>query len=92
MPGNLTLPTPNAYRSIFRHPDGSYDWQTELNYGFDLVDKQSCGSLAAVILEPILSSGGMLVLPAGYLKAIKEHCERRGECLRMVRRWYRHVC
>lgn len=59
MPGNLALPTPNAYRSIFRNQDGSYDWETELNYGFDMVDKQSCGSLAAVIVEPILSSGGM---------------------------------
>ncbi|KAF1970544.1 PLP-dependent transferase [Bimuria novae-zelandiae CBS 107.79] len=74
MPGNLVLPSPNAYRSIFRHADGSYDWKTELNYGFDLLDKQSCGSLTAVILEPILSSGGMLELPPGYLKAMKERC------------------
>lgn len=81
MPGNFALPTPNAYRSIFRHADGSYDWQTELDYGFSLIDKQSCGSLAAVIAEPILSSGGMLVLPDGYLKALKEHCERRGMLL-----------
>lgn len=78
MGGNFALPTPNAYRSIFRKADGSYDWQTELDYGFDLIDKQSCGSLAAIILEPILSSGGMLELPAGYLKALKTHCERRG--------------
>jgi 4-aminobutyrate aminotransferase-like enzyme len=77
MIGNLALPTPNAYRSVFRNPDGSYDWRTELDYGFDMIDRQSCGSLAAVIIEPILSSGGMLVLPAGYLKALKEHCERR---------------
>ncbi|KAF2101395.1 hypothetical protein NA57DRAFT_72838 [Rhizodiscina lignyota] len=76
--GNLALPSPNAYRSIFRHADGSYDWQTELDYGFDLLDRQSCGSFAAVILEPILSSGGMLELPPGYLKALKQHCERRG--------------
>lgn len=81
MPGNLALPTPNAYRSIFRHADGSYDWHSELEYGWDLIDRQSCGSLAAVILEPILSSGGMLVLPPGYLKAIKEHCEARGMLL-----------
>lgn len=81
MPGNFALPTPNAYRSIFRHPDGSYDWRTELDYGFELIDRQSCGSLAALILEPILSSGGMLVLPPGYLKAVKEHCERRGMLL-----------
>lgn len=76
--GNFALPTPNAYRSIFRKPDGSYDWRTELDYGFSLIDKQSCGSLAAVILEPILSSGGMLPLPPGYLKALRQHCDARG--------------
>ena len=77
MVGNLALPTPNSYRSIFRNQDGTYDWRAELDYGFDLIDRQSCGSLAAVIIEPILSSGGMLVLPPGYLRALKEHCEKR---------------
>lgn len=81
MPGNLILPSPNAYRSIFRHADGSYDWESELNYGWSLVDQQSTGSLAAVILEPILSSGGMHVLPKGYMKAMKKHCEKRGMLL-----------
>jgi 4-aminobutyrate aminotransferase-like enzyme len=79
--GNLALPTPNSYRSIFRNADGSYDWRTELDYGFNLIDRQSCGSLAALIMEPILSSGGMLVVPPGYIKAVKEHCERRGMLL-----------
>ncbi|USW54721.1 Putative aminotransferase class-III, pyridoxal phosphate-dependent transferase, major [Septoria linicola] len=81
MPGNLCLSTPNSYRSIFRHADGSHDWKTELDYGWEMVDKQSCGSLAAVILEPILSSGGMVVLPRGYLKRMKAHCETRGMLL-----------
>ncbi|KAL5328994.1 hypothetical protein ACEPPN_002503 [Leptodophora sp. 'Broadleaf-Isolate-01'] len=81
VPGNLVLPSPNAYRSIFRHPDGSYDWEAELNYGWSLVDTQSVGSLAAIIIEPILSSGGMHVLPKGYLKAMKAHCDKRGMLL-----------
>jgi 4-aminobutyrate aminotransferase-like enzyme len=81
LPGNFALPAPNAYRSIFRHADGSYDWETELNYGFALVDRQSAGSLAAVIIEPILSSGGMHPLPRGYLKALKAHCEARNMLL-----------
>lgn len=76
-PGNLVLPTPNAYRSIFRKKDGSYDWETELDYGWSMVDTSSIGSLAAVIIEPILSSGGMLVLPEGYLEAMKRYCEER---------------
>ena len=58
MPGMLTLPTPNAYRSPFRTPDGGYDWEAELDYGFRMLDRQSTGNLAACIVEPILSSGG----------------------------------
>ncbi|TAQ85336.1 hypothetical protein B7494_g6340 [Chlorociboria aeruginascens] len=81
MPGSHILPSPDAYRSIFRHADGSYDWETELNYGWSLIDQASNGSLAAVIIEPILSSGGMHVLPPGYLRAIKAHCEKRGMLL-----------
>lgn len=80
-PGNMTLPTPNAYRSPFRRADGSYDWETELDYGFELVDRQSAGSLAAVLVEPILSSGGIIEPPPGYLAALKRKCEERGMLL-----------
>lgn len=78
MPGNLTLPTPNAYRSPFRHSDGSHDWRTELEYGFSIVDAQSAGSLAACLVEPILSSGGIIDPPPGYLARLKELCVERG--------------
>ncbi|KAG9767770.1 PLP-dependent transferase, partial [Aureobasidium melanogenum] len=81
MPGMHMLPPPNSYRSIFRKPDGSYDWETELDYGWDLIDRASCGSLAACIVECIQSSAGMHVLPPGYLKALKKHCEKRGMLL-----------
>lgn len=81
MPGNLTLPTPHAYRSPFRHADGSYDWQTELKYGFAAVDAQSSGSLAACLVEPILSSGGIIEPPRGYLARLKELCVERGMLL-----------
>ncbi|MFJ3405277.1 aspartate aminotransferase family protein [Promicromonospora sp. NPDC090134] len=80
-PGNLALPTPNAYRSPFRSVDGSYDWAAELAYGFALVDQQSAGSLAACVVEPILSSGGIIDLPPGYLRRLKELCEERGMLL-----------
>ncbi|KAG8531225.1 uncharacterized protein KY384_004583 [Bacidia gigantensis] len=81
IPGTHLLPTPDAYRSIFRHPDGSHNWRTELDYGWSLIDKSSCGSLCAVILEPILSSGGMITLPAGYMSAMSAHCKKRGMLL-----------
>jgi 2,2-dialkylglycine decarboxylase (pyruvate) len=77
VPGNLALPSPNAYRSPFWGADGSYDWQTELDYGFDLIDRQSCGALAACLVEPILSSGGIIDMPVGYLAALKRKCAER---------------
>jgi 4-aminobutyrate aminotransferase-like enzyme len=75
------LPAPNGYRSIFRKPDGSYDWEAELDYDWRMIDLQSCGSLAACIVECIQSSAGMHVLPDGYLLALKKHCEARGMLL-----------
>ncbi|KAI9034859.1 aspartate aminotransferase family protein [Aspergillus affinis] len=81
MPGQLAFPAPYAYRSIFRKSDGSYDWETELDFGWSMVDRQSVGSLAALIMEPILSTGGILDLPEGYLKRMSEECKKRGMLL-----------
>ncbi len=80
IPGVLALPTPHAYRSPFAS-NGKYDWRTELDWGFESIDRQSTGSLAAMILEPILSSGGVIELPDGYLTALAEHCRARGMLL-----------
>ncbi|MEY9593331.1 2,2-dialkylglycine decarboxylase (pyruvate) [Bradyrhizobium yuanmingense] len=79
--GSFVIPAPNAYRPRFRNVDGSNDWQTELDDAFALIDSQSTGSLAAFIAEPILSSGGILELPLGYLAALKQKCEQRGMLL-----------
>ncbi|ROT42672.1 2,2-dialkylglycine decarboxylase [Sodiomyces alkalinus F11] len=83
MPGHLVFPAPYAYRSPFRKPDdgGSYDWEAELEYGWSLIDRQSVGSLAAFVMEPILSTGGILDLPAGYLRRMSEECKKRGMLL-----------
>lgn len=79
--GSFVIPAPNAYRPRFRNPDGTNDWRAELDDGFDLVDRQSTGALAAFIAEPVLSSGGILDLPEGYLAALKRKCEERGMLL-----------
>ena len=78
--GSLAIPAPNAYRPRFER-GGTGDWEAELDYGFDLIDRQSSGNLAAFIAEPILSSGGLLELPVGYLAALKRKCEARGMLL-----------
>src|SRR6516225_9710067 len=75
--GCFAIPAPNAYRPRF----AGVDWQTELDDAFDLIDRQSTGNLAAFIAEPILSSGGVIELPAGYLAALKQKCIERGMLL-----------
>ena len=79
--GSLAVPTPNAFRPRFKNPDGSLDWRTEIEDAFALIDSQSTGNLAAFIAEPILSSGGMLELPEGYLAVLKQKCHERGMLL-----------
>lgn len=79
--GSFAIPAPNAYRPRFTNPDGSNDWKTELDDAFELIDRQSTGNLAAFIAEPILSSGGIIELPLGYLAALKSKCAERGMLL-----------
>ena len=75
------LPAPDPYRSRFIGADGTYDWRSELDFGFELVDRQSTGELAACIAEPILSSGGVLEPPVGYMPALAAKCRERGMLL-----------
>jgi 2,2-dialkylglycine decarboxylase (pyruvate) len=76
-PGSLVLPAPDTYRSRFIDARGVYDWQGELDFGFELLDRQSSGALCACIVEPILSSGGVLEPPVGYMAALAEKCRER---------------
>ncbi|MBM3523886.1 MAG: aspartate aminotransferase family protein [Alphaproteobacteria bacterium] len=75
--GSFAIPAPHSYRPRF----GGLDWKTELDDAFELIDRQSTGNLAAFIAEPVLSSGGILELPKGYLAALKHKCEDRGMLL-----------
>jgi 2,2-dialkylglycine decarboxylase (pyruvate) len=80
-PGNLIIPTPNPYRPVFRDGTGAHDWRAELDFGFAMVDRQSVGSLAAFIAEPILGTGGLIAPPDGYFAALREKCDERGMLL-----------
>lgn len=79
--GSMAVFAPNAYRPRFVDAAGNLDWRTELDDAFDLIDRQSAGALAAFIAEPVLSSGGILELPLGYLAALQERCHERGMLL-----------
>ncbi len=80
LPGSMVLPTPHSYHCPIKHCTEKCD-MTCLEVGFDLVDRQSVGAYAAVIVEPILSSGGIVELPEGYLERLRQKAHERGMLL-----------
>jgi 2,2-dialkylglycine decarboxylase (pyruvate) len=77
LPGVMAIPAPYAYRCPVRHCNGNCDC-TCLEAGFELVSHQSVGSLCAVIAEPVLSAGGVLVPPDNYFQRLRQLCDARG--------------
>jgi 2,2-dialkylglycine decarboxylase (pyruvate) len=80
MPGTMALPTPNAYHCPIRHCRDRCDL-TCLDAGMALIDAQGVGAPAAVIVEPVLSSGGIVPLPQGYLPRLTAMAHDRGYLL-----------
>jgi 4-aminobutyrate aminotransferase len=71
-PGLVLLPYPDPYRPRFT-ADAVLDM---LDYQFATTCPPE--QVAAIFIEPIMSDGGLIVPPAGFLKALEERCRRHG--------------
>ena len=80
IPELYAIPAPYAYRSPV-DADGDDWWRPLLAISFDLLDRECPNNLAAVIAEPLISAGGVIEMPPGYLKALKAGLEARGALL-----------
>jgi 2,2-dialkylglycine decarboxylase (pyruvate) len=80
MPGTFILPEPNAYRCPIKHCRDTCD-RTCMKVGFELYDAQSSGARAAVIVEPVISAGGIIVPPEGYFDVLQQETRKRGMLL-----------
>lgn len=80
MVGSMVLPAPYCYRCPLKKCPETCQYEC-IDLGFSVIDASSVGSIAAVIVEPILSSGGVITPPKGYFKRIQEECRRRGAYL-----------
>lgn len=80
VPGVSVIPEPYSYRCPIGHCRDTCDMSC-MKVGLNLFDMASDGAGAAVIAEPILSAGGVIVPPEGYFKTLKEQAHKRGMML-----------
>ncbi|NKB36475.1 MAG: aminotransferase class III-fold pyridoxal phosphate-dependent enzyme [Gammaproteobacteria bacterium] len=78
LPNTHHLPhTHNLEYNAFSH--GSPNWGAHLADDLEnIVALQDASNIAAVIVEPVAGSAGVLVPPVGYLKKLREICTRHG--------------
>ncbi len=79
-PGVSVIPEPYSYRCPIRHCRDDCDMSC-MKVGLDLFDMGCEGAPAAIIAEPILSAGGIIVPPEGYFKKLKAEAKKRGMML-----------
>jgi 4-aminobutyrate aminotransferase len=70
--GLVLLPYPDSYRSPF----SAGQVLTLLDYQFATTCPPE--QVAAIFIEPLMSDGGLIVPPPGFLAAIQERCRRHG--------------
>jgi taurine--2-oxoglutarate transaminase len=82
MPGVVHFHTPYPYRSIFpahrQDSDPARVASDYLDYLEQVVKSEGPSTIAAILLETVVGTNGVLVPPDGYLQGVQELCRRHG--------------
>ena len=78
LPGVVKFWGPYPYRSAF-HSDGeAQETERALTHLRDVITMEGPAYVAAIILEPVVGTNGILVPPAGYLAGVRALCDEFG--------------
>lgn len=80
-PGVFVIPEPNAYRPYIERATEEESALANLDLALKMFDMQSTGRGAAIIAEPIISAGGVLVPPKSFMRALRKAADDRGMLL-----------
>jgi taurine--2-oxoglutarate transaminase len=69
---------PYAYRSSFGARDDAEEGVRALAHLREVVQLEGPGNVAAILLETIVGTNGVLVPPDGYLAGVRELCDEHG--------------
>jgi taurine-pyruvate aminotransferase len=75
-PGFIHVPAPDCYRIPTGQSPEAY-----AEYFDQVISWETPETVAAVILEPVITGGGIIVPPPGYLKRVREICDKYGVLL-----------
>jgi 2,2-dialkylglycine decarboxylase (pyruvate) len=79
-PGTSAILTPHCYQCPVASSFPKCEFLC-LKASMELADANFTSRPAAVIAEPILSAGGVIVPPPGYFQAVRQACDERGMLL-----------
>ena len=79
--GVFVIPEPNSYRPYIKGATEEEAALANLDLALKMFDMQSSGKGAAIIAEPIISAGGVLVPPKAFMQALRKAADDRGMLL-----------
>ena len=78
MPGVVRFWGPYPYRSPFYTTDAATETERALHHLSEVVAAENPASIAAILIEPVVGSNGVIVPPAGYLAGVRALCDAHG--------------
>ncbi|MDP9971734.1 taurine--2-oxoglutarate transaminase [Variovorax paradoxus] len=78
LPGMVKFFTPYPYRSPFFTTDAAEETQRALQHLAQVLSHEGAHNVAAIVLEPMTGSSGMVIYPEGYLQGVRALCDRHG--------------
>lgn len=82
MPGVVHFLDPYRYRSTFHRTNADISEaefaQDYINHLEEIIQYEGPQTIAAVLLEPVTGTNGVIVPPDGYLQGVRDLCDRYG--------------
>lgn len=78
IPGVVHFFAPYPYRSPFHTDDPSVETERALAHLSEVITFEGPKNIAALVIEPVVGSNGVVVYPDGYLEGVRELTERHG--------------
>ena len=77
-PGMVKFWGPYTYRSAFHAADDAEECARALAHLADVIMVEGAQHVAAIVLETVVGTNGILVPPDGYLQGVRDLCDQHG--------------